>query len=210
MLINFDFDGVIADTFDRLFALSIAAQRRVATGRVPVKQDFRPLENLTFEGLADRLGMPREVIPQFLQTTFELQQEEQGAIRFFPGMATLLKTLSQRREIAIITSSSADLVRGYLMEHGILDSVDSICGRELGRSKRESILVNIEQFSSSPEQTCMIGDAISDIRYGKAAGVLTIGVGWGFQSSELLLRETPDYLATTPEELLEILRNLGC
>lgn len=210
MLINFDFDGVIADTFDRLFALSIAAQRRVATGRVPVKQDFRTLENLTFEGLADRLGMPREVIPQFLQTTFELQQEEQGAIRFFPGMATLLKTLSQRSEIAIITSSSADLVRGYLMEHGILDSVDSICGRELGRSKRESILVNIEQFSSSPEQTCMIGDAISDIRYGEAAGVLTIGVGWGFQSSELLLRETPDYLATTPEELLEILRNLGC
>jgi phosphoglycolate phosphatase len=210
MLINFDFDGVITDTFDRLFALSIAAQRRVSTGRIPVKQDFRTLENLTFEGLADRLGMPREVIPQFLQTTFELQQEEQGAIRFFPGMATLLKTLSQRSEIAIITSSSADLVRGYLMEHGILDSVDSICGRELGRSKRESILVNIEQFSSSPEQTCMIGDAISDIRYGKAAGVLTIGVGWGFQSSELLLRETPDYLATTPEELLEILRNLGC
>jgi hypothetical protein len=83
MLINFDFDGVIADTFDRLFALSIAAQRRVATGRVPVKQDFRTFENLTFEGLADRLGMPREVIPQFLQTTFELQQEEQGAIRFF-------------------------------------------------------------------------------------------------------------------------------
>ncbi len=118
--------------------------------------------------------------------------------------------MSQRSEIAIITSSSADLVRGYLMEHGILDSVDSICGRELGRSKRESILVNIEQFSSSPEQTCMIGDAISDIRYGKAAGVLTIGVGWGFQSSELLLREAPDYLATTPEELLEILRNLDC
>ncbi len=210
MLINFDFDGVIADTFDRLFALSIAAQRRVATGRVPVKEDFRILENLTFEGLAHRLEMPREVVPQFLQATYELQQEEQGSVRIFPGMATLLKTLSQSSEIAIITSSSADLVRGYLMEHGILDSVDSICGRESGRSKEESILVNIEQFSSSPEQTCMIGDAISDIRYGKAAGVLTIGVGWGFQSSELLLRENPDHLATTPEELLEILINLEC
>lgn len=210
MLINFDFDGVIADTFDRLFALSIAAQRRVATGRVPVKEDFRTLENLTFEGLAHRLEMSREVVPQFLQATYELQQEEQGSVRIFPGMATLFKTLSQSSEIAIITSSSADLVRGYLMEHGILDSVDSICGRESGRSKEESILVNIEQFSSSPEQTCMIGDAISDIRYGKAAGVLTIGVGWGFQSSELLLRENPDHLATTPEELLEILINLGC
>lgn len=209
MLINFDFDGVIADTFDRLFALSVAAQRTVAEGRPPVEEDFQTLENLTFEGLADRLLIPSKLVPQFLQLTFQLQQEEQGAIRFFPGMVPLLKTLSQSNEIAIITSSCADLVRGYLIQHGVLDSVDSISGRESGRSKKESILANMQQFSASPEQTCMIGDAVSDIRQGKAAGVLTIGVGWGFQSSELLSRETPDYQATTPSDLLEILKELG-
>jgi len=207
MLINFDFDGVIADTFDRLFALSVAAQRRVAGGRPPVEEDFQTLENLTFEGLADRFEIPPKLVPQFLQITFELQQKEHGTIRFFSGMVNLLKTLSQSNEIAIITSSSADLVRGYLMQNAILESVDAISGRESGRSKKESILVNMEQFSASPEQTCMIGDAVSDIRHGKAAGVLTIAAGWGFQSSELLLRETPDYLASTPNELLEILRN---
>ncbi len=83
MLINFDFDGVIADTFDRLFALSIAAQRRVATGRVPVKQDFRTLENLTFEGLADRLGMPREVIPQFFRPPLNCSRKSRVQSAFF-------------------------------------------------------------------------------------------------------------------------------
>lgn len=210
MLINFDFDGVIADTFDRLFSLSVAAQRRVAEGRPPVEGDLQTLENLTFEGLADRLEIPPKLVPQFLQITFELQQKEQGTIHFFPGMVPLLKTLSQSNEIAIITSSRADLVRGYLMEHGVLESVNTISGRESGRSKKESILVNMEQFSASPEQTCMIGDAVSDIRYGKAAGVLTIGVGWGFQPSELLLRENPHYLVANPMDLLKILRDLGC
>ena len=176
----------------------------------PPREDLQTLENLTFEGLADRLEIPPKLVPQFLQITFELQQKEQGTIHFFPGMVPLLKTLSQSNEIAIITSSRADLVRGYLMEHGVLESVNTISGRESGRSKKESILVNMEQFSASPEQTCMIGDAVSDIRYGKAAGVLTIGVGWGFQPSELLLRENPHYLVANPMDLLEILRDLGC
>ncbi len=209
MLINFDFDGVIADTFDRLLALCIAAQAVVAYGRPPVEQDLQTLENLTFAGLADRLAIPSKVIPDFLQKIFELQQKDQAAVRFFPGMAALLKSLSKKNDIAIITSSSADLVRGYLVEHGVSDSVSSLCGGETGRSKKESILVNIEQFSSNRLKTCMIGDAVSDIRQGKAAGVMTIAVSWGFHASELLQQENPDYLANSPEELLEIIRGVA-
>ncbi len=207
MLINFDFDGVIADTFDQLLAICIAAQASIAEGRVPIKRDLQTLENLTFEGLADCLEIPPKAVPEFLQTVFGLQQTEQGTVHFFPKMAALLKNLSQSSDIAIITSSSADLVHGYLMEHGVSESVSSICGGETGRSKKDSILANIEQFSVSPKQTCMVGDAISDIRQGKAAGVMTIAVSWGFHDRELLLRENPDYLTDSPEELLEL---LGC
>ncbi len=209
MLINFDFDGVIADTFDQLLALCIAAQASVAVGRPPVERDLQTIENLTFAGLADRLAIPPKVKPNFLNIIFELQQKEQGAARFFPGMVALLKSLSKSNDIAIITSSSADLVRGYLMEHGLSESVSSICGGEAGRSKKQSILVNIEKFSVTLQKTCMIGDAVSDIRQGKAAGVMTIGVSWGFHAGELLLRENPDYLANSPEELLAILRGVG-
>ncbi len=206
MLINFDFDGVIADTFDRLLAICIAAQATIAEGRAPVERDLQTLENLTFEGLADHLEIPPKAVPDFLQAVFGLQQKEQGTVRFFPGMAALLEDLDQSSDIAIITSSSADLVRGYLVEHGVSESVSSICGGETGRSKKDSIVANIEQFSANPRQTCMVGDAISDIRQGKAAGVMTIAVSWGFHDRELLLRETPDYLTDSPEELLELLQ----
>jgi phosphoglycolate phosphatase len=207
MLINFDFDGVIADTFDRLLAVCIAAQASIAEGRAPVERDLQTLENLTFEGLADHLEIPQMAVPGFLQAVFGLQQKEQDTVRFFPGMAALLEDLGQSSDIAIITSSSADLVGGYLAEHGVFESVSSICGGETGRSKKDSILANIEQFSANPRQTYMVGDAISDIRQGKAAGIMTVAVGWGFHDCELLLRKTPDYLADSPEELLKILRS---
>lgn len=210
MLINFDFDGVIADTFDQLLALCIGAQEIVAEGRGVVEQDLRTLENLTFEGLADHLEIPAEAVPHFLQTVFELQQKEQGTVRFFPGMASLLENLSKSNTIAIITSSSADLVRTHLTEHGVVASVSSIIGGESGRSKKASLLANIQHFSVSSEQTCMVGDAVSDIRQGKAAGSMTVGVTWGFHAGELLHREAPDYLANSPGELLEIFRDMGC
>ena len=60
----------------------------------------------------------------------------------------------------------------------------------------------------SPEQTCMVGDAVSDVRQGKPAGIMTIGVDWGFHAGELLQRETPDHLASSPEELFEIFREI--
>lgn len=209
MLINFDFDGVIADTFDHLLALCIGAQKMTGLGRVPVEDDLRRLENLTFEGLADRLEIPSMAVPDFLKTIFELQQEDQGPVNFFAGMDTLLKDLSRTSDIGIITSSSSELVRGYLVEHGIADSVTSLCGGEKGRSKKESILLNMDRLSVGSRQTCMVGDAVSDIRQGKVAGVMTIAVGWGFQDVELLQRENPDYLAGNPEELLQILKSQG-
>ena len=209
MLINFDFDGVIADSFGQLLALCIGAQKVTGLGRMPVDDDLRRLENLTFEGLADRLEIPSMMVPDFLKTVFEHQQKDQSAVHFFPGMDTLLKDLSRTSDIGIITSSSSDLVRGYLVEYGVAESVSFLCGGEKGRSKKESILDNMDRLSVSPQQTCMVGDAISDIRQGKAAGVMTVAVGWGFQEVELLRRENPDYLAGSPGELLKILKSQG-
>ena len=41
----------------------------------------------------------------------------------------------------------------------------------------------------------MVGDAISDIRAGHAAGVGTIAVTWGYQPQERLAAERPTHLA---------------
>lgn len=208
MLINFDFDGVIADTFSHLLTLCITAQERIGAGRVPVADDLHNLENLTFEGLAHRLGIPDRATPDFLQTTFELQNSLPGKVCFFAGMQELLKSARRNHDIAIITSSRANVVRGYLQDHGIDDIVQSISGGEAGRSKHDSIRANMAHFSVTPEQTCMVGDAISDIRQGKLAGVKTLAVSWGFHARPLLEKESPDFLADTPEELLGILQGL--
>lgn len=208
MLINFDFDGVIADTFSHLLDLCITAQARVGEGRPPVADDLHTLENLTFEGLAHRLEIPDRAIPRFLETTFDLQSSLPGKVLFFDGMVDLLRRIHRHSDIAIITSSRAEVVRGYLHDHDVAGIVSSISGGEDRRSKAASIGANMERFSVSPRQTCMVGDAVSDIRQGKQAGVKTIAVSWGFQDRSLLKNESPDVLADSPEDLFGALQEM--
>ena len=82
-VINFDFDGVIADTFHHLLDLRIAAQAEVGSGRPPVADDLRTVENLTFAGLAERLDIAPDLVPRFEEIAFTLQRKAEPNVRFF-------------------------------------------------------------------------------------------------------------------------------
>lgn len=59
-----------------------------------------------------------------------------------------------------------------------------------------------EQFGSKPYETVFVGDSGVDIRTGKAAGMLTAGVTWGFRDRKELLENQADIIINTPMELL--------
>jgi phosphoglycolate phosphatase len=64
----------------------------------------------------------------------------------------------------------------------------------------------LEHFQVDRKEAYMVGDARSDIREGRAAGVRTVAVAWGYQPRESLVAEEPDFVADRPEDLPAILR----
>ena len=52
-----------------------------------------------------------------------------------------------------------------------------------------------------------IGDTGTDMNTGKAAGMFTVGVLWGYRDRKELEENGADILAEKPEDLLEIYRN---
>jgi len=55
------------------------------------------------------------------------------------------------------------------------------------------------------ELSCMIGDSVSDIRYAKRAGVQSIAATWGWQSQDKLVKENPDFIVTSVQELAALI-----
>jgi len=203
MLMLFDYDGVIVDSFVPLLGLCIEAQGDIGSGRAPVAVDFQTIESLTFDDLGRLIGIPEEEITAYSARVFELQSRR-WEVSPFARIVPVFSQLATQHVVGVITASQGDTVMGTLQEFGLGAAVSCVMGGELGTSKAERIAQAQARYASPSEETFMTGDAISDIRAGKEAGVRTIAVAWGFQDRDLLANEDPDFLIDAPDELLTI------
>ena len=205
MLLCFDYDGVISDSLGQLYEVAKLAQRAVGAGRPPKLEDFRTLETLTFEHFARKIEIPEDKVKEFSDRFFEILNARNDKVYPFPGMMDIIKKLSKNNTIVIITANLKETVESMFKEYGDPESISLILDEMDEGDKTEKILYSMERFNYTKRETVMIGDTISDIRYGKRAGVNTVAVTWGFHSRELLEKQSPDFIVDTPEELFELL-----
>ena len=208
MLLCFDNDGVISDSIYQLTEVARKAQRIVGKGRPPTVYDFKTNDPMTIENFARKIGMPEENVRDFFDTYFNILVSRKEKPKPFPGIIDVLKKLSKENIIVIITASVKLEVTQILQAYDAHHVVSLILDANEPGDKSEKILKAIDVFKVEKSDTVMIGDTTSDIKYGKAAGVKTIAVTWGYHSKELLIKENPDFFAYRPEDLLKIVNNL--
>ena len=68
------------------------------------------------------------------------------------------------------------------------------------------ILKTIEKFQTKKENTLIIGDSNLDIEAGKAAGIKTVAVTYGYRQKDLL--KDADFIIDNFEELLKIIEEI--
>jgi len=204
MLLNFDFDGVIADTFTSLLDAAKNAQALIGLGRPPTAGDLATIESFTFEDLALSIGIPSEFISQFREEASNFRQKTNCPPNFFPDTFEIFNKLSEIHVLTIISTSRSQRIQEALDHHGLGKNFSVIFGGETRKSKAEHIIQAQVKFNIPSNETVMIGDSISDIRQGKIANVATGAVLWGFQEPNLLLAENPDFIFRTPTDLLTV------
>jgi len=205
MLINFDYDGVLVDTFDHWLGIMRAAHRETGCGRPTTREDLETTESITFDHLGRQCGVDEDDLPRFVETVYQLQSRSDAPQPLYPGIPEVLQGLSARHTVTIVTSNLASSVQRLLQYHSLDRTVTRILDGRAAGAKSDKIASLCRTFDAPPQESFMVGDAISDIRQGKRAGVRAIAVAWGFQRRDLLLAETPDFVADEPEDLLEIL-----
>jgi len=203
VLINLDYDGVIVDSFEQLFDLAVRAQLSFGIGRPPTRTDLRTIENLTVSELARQIGFPKNLASEYENEIFRLQ-EINWVVNVFPDIVPVLRELSEKNTLVVITASHSSIVTDTLTKFGVDKTVWKVQGGEFGLSKAERIEQSRRELKIDLQNCLMVGDAISDVRQGKIAGVRTVAATWGFQDRELLMKESPDFVIDNPKELLKI------
>jgi phosphoglycolate phosphatase len=209
-LVVFDLDGTLIDssrdlaaalnqTLDRLHpglpALSVD-EVRAMIGDGALKLITRALRA---KGLGDA---PQDALPVFLDCYGTRLLEE---TRLYPGVTEMLEALASRH-LAVLTNKPGDFSRAILAGLGVARFFRRVYGGgDLPAKKPDPVGLHrlLAETGVGPAGAVMVGDSAIDVRTGRAAGVRTIGVRYGFDP-EGLSQDPPDLLVDDARELIAL------
>ena len=127
----------------------------------------------------------------------------------YQGMEQLLIKLRAAGKVIIVATSKPEPLAERILSHFHLDQYfDSICGATFDdqRSEKEEVIRYALEKNKITDlsKVIMIGDRRYDIEGAKEVGVASIGVLYGFGSKEELEIAGADRIATTVEEVYDV------
>ena len=227
----FDFDGTIADTNDLIIASWQYTYRERLGHTVSKDEILRSFGEPLVETMAK--VFPEYDVDESIAIYRDFQKEIfSDAIKPFPGIPELVKELSARGyKIGIVTSRVRSSTYLGLEIFGLDPYIDAVITCEDCAEHKPGpgpCLACLEALGSKPENAVMVGDSKYDIGCANHAGVTSVMVGWSMAAAAGVQYETraagdesgeevktdpafiPDYTVSSAEEILEVIRSIGC
>ncbi len=208
-LIIFDFDGVILDSFE--VAFSILSKLNKKYGLFPL-EEREHLEDL-FEGNVwenyEKMGLKGKIKKSFTEEFKQEYQKKKKELKFYSNISSLLKKISRRFTLAIISSNHSSSIKGLLQKNKLDGYISSILGAEMVGNKKKKIGFILDKLKITPNNTYFVSDTTGDIIEAKETNIHTIGVTWGYHSFERLEKSKPDKIVNAVKELESYLYATG-
>lgn len=201
--IIFDFDGTIANTFDiALEIINKNPQRFGIDGIDPT--EIPRLKSMSMKYLLQEFNIHIFQIPKFLKMLKKDLAKEIDKVQVFEGMIDVLKQLSTRYTLGIISSNSKSNIKKVLKNNN-LDMFEYVIGEPaiFGKSTRIKNILKKQKLQNS--EVIYIGDEVRDIQAANKVGIDIISCTWGYNNEDIIVKHEPNYLVHTPSEILNIL-----
>ncbi|MCX4554440.1 HAD family hydrolase (plasmid) [Streptomyces sp. NBC_01387] len=200
----FDLDGVLADSH-HAFRLTLAGFATFHLGR-----------RITIADLPTDVAIaPRDHVLAALGVTEPLDEEGWDAAtatatltaRVFPYVVPVLTELRAAGWATGIVTARTQRRVPWLLGDDIRSLMDVIiCSDEAPlKPAPDGIFLALDRLAVPPDQAVFIGDMRADVLAGQAAGVHTIGAGWGFTPPEQLADAGADLVLNDPGQLVPTL-----
>lgn len=209
-LIIFDLDGTLIDSrFDLADAVNYALDKM---GKPLLSYDELP--PLLGSGLSYLLQKAtKEENPSTLQQARQLFDEYYSRhyadkTRCYPGVKETLSALPHLRK-AVYSNKAQAFTEAIIRELGLGPFFGQVMGAQPEKYPLKpdpaGIRIILESMGIAPERAIMVGDSTHDMEAGKAAGLHTCAVTYGYRPAGALKEAKPDCMIGAFAELLELL-----
>jgi len=216
-LIIFDMDGTLIDTAN-LIGEHMATTFTLAGLTPPDPHTARQVIGLSLPVAMGRLAQSDdEVLIETLVSTYREHYrasllQDAGREPLYPGARDALDRLRivPGRRLGIATGKGLTGVHRILGLHGLAEHFVTLQTPDHNPSKPHPgmALRAMAEAGAMPEETVMVGDTTFDMALGKAAGVRTVGVTWGYHEPHELTAAGADVLIDRYEDIDEAIRQV--
>ncbi len=207
--ILFDLDGVLIDSIP-VMRISFEVAYREIVDATAVDETIAHLFKQYcqylghgFRHIMDALNLPHAMYEPYIRQSKALSDQ----VILYDGIKPLLAELRARGlKLTVATGKDGYRARDLLAKFEINHYFDLVTGcDEIANPKPapDMLLYQLAVLQIPHHEAIMVGDAPADIQAGKAAGITTVGVLWGYGNAEILAEA--DTFIQHPAELLTFL-----
>ena len=212
-VILFDLDGTIADTIDAL-QHGINLTMNALGYPENTREDVRAHINYGARQLV-RLSLPAEIQNDEAKVDHALAVYKEKYAKVYmesdtpyDGIPEVFSTLTSRGyRLGIISNKPDDYVLPLAKVLLPKNSYEIARGQRTGAPAKPDPTVPLELASllgATGAECALVGDSNVDMTTAKNAGMLAVGVTWGYRPAEILIEAGADVLADHPLDLLKI------
>ncbi len=203
-LLIFDLDGTLVNTLGDIAASVNHVLSRLGRERLPAER----VRAFVGDGVRTLLVRALGGDESRLSEALALYREHHRAhlvvhSSLYPGVLEILEHFKDL-PLAVISNKATEFIAPLLDGLRIGGYFANIIGADQGiplKPAPDALLRIMSQTRVAATRTVMVGDGTTDIRAGRAAGVITCAAAWGFRSDDELRREGPDHVIHEVREL---------
>ena len=207
----FDLDGTLLDT---LWDLTDATNYALKECGYP-ERSYDEIRRFVGNGveMLIRRAVPQDTSEDRIQEVLAIfkifyMHNSKNSTKPYDGIIELLESLKKKGFKIGVVSNKFDKAVKKLCNDYFFGLIDIATGESCNVPKKPSpigVLKTSEELGATPDKSVMIGDSETDIQTAKNAGIVSIGVLWGFRDEKTLVEAGADELVDSPERLEMIL-----
>ena len=198
--IIFDFDGTIADSMQIFIDTTKIITK---TDKIFNKKEIDEIRNLTIPEVLVRLGIKKWQIPNLLISGKKEMDKRIGDAKPYDGIINVIQELNKHYSLYILSGNSKRNINSFLKKYELSDQFVNIYGSISIWGKSAGLKKLCRKIGVSPNKCIYIGDEIRDLEASKKVNINFISVSWGFNSKEILLKLSPQFIVDSPKDIIQ-------
>lgn len=215
-LIIFDLDGTLADTLDDLLTALNGMLSEFSFPLCTKDKLFTFVNNGIYRFIKLALPKDKQGDEALIQTAIAIYEKHYAdcyADKSHPydGLLSALQDLSAAGiQLAVLSNKQDPFVKNIIAKIYPPDLFCEVHGQDRLPAKPDpqSTLAIADKLGVSPSDCIYCGDSDVDMLTAKNAGMLPLGVSWGYRPAEILYETGAAYVATDPTDLLNYVLSL--